>query len=331
MHWMLDTDNRYGFGQCGDGSSKNAFINTYQRGSQESVWETVPQPSCENFTFGNSNGGFLPIFMKESTYAKQWKFTSAPDADARAIQVAYWANQWATQQGKQSQISSTVAKAAEMGDYLRYAMYDKYFKLPGCTSTSCSVGSTSNHNASNYMLAWYVSWGSGLDASWAYTIGASSFHFGYQNPLAAYALSNVSALIPKSSTAKSDWATSVTRQVQFYTWLQSSEGAFAGGATNSWDGQYQSPPSGTPTFYGLAYDWQPVYHDPPSNQWFGFQAWSVERLAEYYYVSKDAKAGALLDKWRWRTPRSVVVTCSSPRPCRGRGSRVATGRRARPA
>ena len=34
-------------------------------------------------------------------YAKQWKYTNAPDADARAIQAAYWALTWAKAQGKQ--------------------------------------------------------------------------------------------------------------------------------------------------------------------------------------------------------------------------------------
>jgi hypothetical protein len=308
MHWLLDVDNKYGFGQCGDGTTKNSFINTYQRGSQESVWETIPQPSCDLFTFGNSTGGYLPLFMKETSgYAKQWKFTSAPDADARAIQAAYWANTWATEQGKQSQIAGTIANAAKLGDYLRYAMYDKYFKMPGCTSTSCAAGSTGNHNASNYLMNWYFSWGSGADGSWAYTIGASGWHEGYQNPLTAYALSNVAALTPKSATAKADWATSVTRQLEFYTWLQSSEGAFAGGANNSWNGRYDAPPASLPKFYGLTYDYQPVWHDPPSNRWFGFQAWSVERLAEYYYVTKDAKAGALLDKWvSWALANTTV-------------------------
>jgi hypothetical protein len=307
MHWLLDVDNKYGFGQCGDGTSKNTFINTYQRGPQESVWETIPQPSCDYFTYGNPQGGYLPLFIKEASPAKQWKFTSAPDADARAVQAVYWANVWATEQGKQSQISGTVANAAKMGDYLRYAMYDKYFKMPGCASTSCAGGSTSNHNASNYLLAWYYSWGSGQDGTWAYMIGASGNHVGYQNPLAAYALANVAALTPKSPTAKTDWATSTTRQIQFYTWLQSNEGAFAGGANNSWNGRYETPPSSLPKFYGLTYDFQPVWHDPPSNRWFGFQAWSVERLAEYYYVSKDAKAGALLDKWvSWALANTTV-------------------------
>jgi len=57
------------------------------------------------------------------------------------------------------------------------------------------------------------------------------------------------------------------------------------------------PPAGDPTFFGMAYDEAPVYHDPPSNTWFGFQAWSMERVAEYYYATGNAQAKALLDKW----------------------------------
>ena len=32
----------------------SAYINTYQRGPQESVWETVPQPSCDTFKLGTA-------------------------------------------------------------------------------------------------------------------------------------------------------------------------------------------------------------------------------------------------------------------------------------
>jgi hypothetical protein len=110
-------------------------------------------------------------------------------------------------------------------------------------------------------------------------------------------LSNVSALTPKSPTAKADWQASLNRQLEFYQWLQSSEGAIAGGATNSWNGNYSAPPAGTPTFYGLSYVEAPVYADPPSNQWFGMQTWSLERLAEYYYTTGDTKAKSVLDKW----------------------------------
>ncbi|GGL04930.1 cellulose 1,4-beta-cellobiosidase [Sphaerisporangium melleum] len=306
MHWLLDVDNVYGFGRCGDGTTKPAYINTYQRGPEESVFETIPQPSCDTMKFGGKNG-YLDLFTGDQSYAKQWKYTNAPDADARAIQAAYWAHTWATAQGKASQVSASVAKAAKMGDYLRYAMYDKYFKKQGCTSTSCAAGTGKDSAA--YLLSWYYAWGGATDTSagWAWRIGSSHNHMGYQNPLAAWALSNVDALKPKGATAVTDWSTSLTRQLEFYTWLQSAEGAIAGGATNSWQGHYAAPPSGSPTFYGMAYDWQPVYHDPPSNQWFGFQAWSLERVAELYDVTGNAQAKAILDKWvAWAMANTTI-------------------------
>ncbi|MGV9773516.1 glycoside hydrolase family 48 protein [Streptosporangium sp. NPDC003464] len=306
MHWLLDVDNTYGFGRCGDGTAKPAYINTYQRGPEESVFETVPQPSCDTFKHGGKNG-YLDLFTGDSSYAKQWKYTNAPDADARAVQVAYWAHTWAKEQGKESQVAASVGKAAKMGDYLRYAMYDKYFKKQGCTSTSCPAGTGKDSSA--YLLSWYYAWGGALDASagWAWRIGSSHNHSGYQNPMAAWALSSVDALKPKGATAVQDWTTSLKRQLEFYRWLQSTEGAIAGGATNSWQGHYAAPPSTLPTFYGMAYDWQPVYHDPPSNQWFGFQAWSMERVAELYYATGNADAKALLDKWvKWATDNTTV-------------------------
>jgi len=50
----------------------------------------------------------------------------------------------------------------------------------------------------------------------------------------------------------------------------------------------------------MAYDWQPVYHDPPSNNWFGMQTWTMGRVAELYYATGNETAAKLLDKWiRW--------------------------------
>ncbi len=142
----------------------------------------------------------------------------------------------------------------------------------------------------DYLLGWYYAWGgsTSTSGSWAWRIGDGAAHFGYQNPMAAWALTNVPAMAPKGATAATDWTTSLSRQMQFYQWLQSSEGAFAGGATNSWGGNYGTPPSGDSTFYGMFYTPNPVYDDPPSNNWFGMQAWSGERLAEYYYTTGDA-------------------------------------------
>ena len=306
MHWLLDVDNVYGFGECGDGTSKNVYINTFQRGPQESVWETIAQPSCETFKFGDPNkGGFLTLFTKDSAPSKQWKFTNAPDADGRAIQVTYWAWKYATEQGKASEVSDAVAKAAKMGDYLRYAMYDKYFKQLGCRSMTCP--GASGKDGSAYLNNWYYAWGAEITGAWSWRIGSSFFHQGYQIPMTAYTLSQVSAFKPKSPTAAEDWAKSLPRILEFYTWLQSNEGAIAGGATNSYKGRYEVPPSGTPTFYGMAYDPAPVYHDPPSNNWFGMQAWSLERLAEYYYVTKDATAGKILSKWvKWALSETKI-------------------------
>ncbi|MFJ2018125.1 glycoside hydrolase family 48 protein [Streptomyces nodosus] len=314
MHWIEDVDNTYGYGntpgggcEAGPTAKGPSYINTFQRGAEESVWETVPQPTCDAFKYGGTNG-YLDLFTGDSSYAKQWKFTDAPDADARAVQAAYWADVWAKSQGKGSDVSATVAKAAKMGDYLRYSMYDKYFKKIGnCTSVSCPAGT--GKDASHYLLSWYYAWGGATDSSagWAWRIGSSHTHGGYQNPLAAYALSSYADLKPKSATGSADWSTSLKRQLEFYQWLQSSEGAIAGGATNSWQGRYATPPAGTPTFYGMYYDWQPVYHDPPSNQWFGFQAWSMERVAEYYQQTGDASAKKVLDKWvKWALSKTTV-------------------------
>lgn len=313
MHWLQDVDNVYGYGNtpgdpCGGNADGPSFINTFQRGPQESVWETVPHPSCDDFSFGGENG-YLDLFTDDAQYATQWRYTNAPDADARAVQAAYWANQWAAEQGNQAQVADTVAKAAQMGDYLRYSMYDKYFKQVGeCVGpTTCPAGS--GKNSSQYLMSWYYAWGGALDASagWAWRIGSSFNHFGYQNPLAAYALSTDDALVPDSPSAGEDWGASLDRMVEFYTWLQSAEGGIAGGANNSWDGAYGQPPAGTSTFYGMWYDEDPVYHDPPSNQWFGMQAWSMQRLAEYYYESGDEAAGAVLDKWvAWVLPEVTV-------------------------
>ncbi|MEU3456132.1 glycoside hydrolase family 48 protein [Micromonospora sp. NPDC006766] len=311
MHWLLDVDNKYGYGRCGDGTTRPAYINTFQRGPQESVWETVPQPTCDTFKHGGQYG-YLDLFVKESNApAKQWKYTNAPDADARAVQAAYWALTWAKAQGKQADVAATVAKAAKMGDYLRYSLFDKYFKKIGnCVgASSCPAGS--GRDSAHYLLSWYYAWGGAYDTSqnWSWRIGSSHNHFGYQNPFAAWAMTNTPELKPQSPTAVSDWQKSFDRQLEFYTWLQSAEGGIAGGATNSWEGSYSQPPAGTATFYGMFYDVAPVYRDPPSNQWFGMQAWSMQRIAELYLQTGNTKAKALLDKWvPWAIANTTLGT-----------------------
>nr|WP_243735251.1 glycoside hydrolase family 48 protein [Paenibacillus turpanensis] len=287
MHWLLDVDNWYKFGNLLNPSHTATYVNTFQRGEQESVWEAVPHPSQDNKKFGKPNEGFMSLFTKESAApAAQWRYTNATDADARAVQVLYWAKEL----GYNNPVY--LDKAKKMGDYLRYGLYDKYFQQIGSAADGTPSPGTGK-DSSMSLLGWYTAWGGGLgengSGNWAWRIGASHVHQAYQNPVAAYALSTAEGgLIPKSPTAKEDWNASLKRQLEFYTWLLSSEGAVGGGATNSWDGAYKAYPAGVSTFYGMAYDEAPVYHDPNSNTWFGFQAWPLERVAEMYYILAES-------------------------------------------
>lgn len=289
MHWLLDVDNWYGFGSRADGVTSPSYINTFQRGKEESVFETVPQPCWDAMKFGGKNG-YLDLFTGDSNYAAQFKYTDAPDADARAIQATYWADEWAKDHGVN--LGTYDKKASKMGDYLRYSMFDKYFRKIG----SPTVAGT-GYDAATYLMSWYYAWGGGVSADWSWKIGSSHNHFGYQNPMAAWILSEDSKLKPQSQNGARDWGKSLDRQLEFYQWLQTSEGAIAGGATNSQNGRYEALPAGLSTFYGMGYDANPVYADPGSNTWFGFQAWSMQRVAELYYKTGDARAKDLLDKW----------------------------------
>ncbi|HEY4850915.1 MAG TPA: glycoside hydrolase family 48 protein [Streptosporangiaceae bacterium] len=302
--WIMDTDNRYGFGQCEDGTSTPSWINTFQRGPMESVWDTVPQPNCDTFKFGGPNG-FLDLFNNGGgSFTAQYKYTEAPDADARLVQAAYWADVYAKAQGKTTAVSATLAKAAKLGDYLRYSMFDKYFKQisANCSqvgSLACPAG-TSKANEDTFLLSWYYAWGGANSGAWSWRISGDSIHQAYQNPLAAWAMSTDPNLTPLSPTAKADWGTSLSTQLNLYQWLQSAQGAIAGGVANNWNGNYgdvSKPPAGDTTFDGMYYTPAPQYNNPPSNQWFGFQTWPMERVAEYYFTTGNTQAQSILAKW----------------------------------
>lgn len=300
MHWLIDVDNWYGFGGQG---KQPTMINTFQRGLGESVWEAIPHPSVEEFAFGAERSGYLSLFNLDSGgYSRQWRYTSAPDADARVIQAVYGLLRHRPALVQNPTFKSILAKSQKMGDFLRYATYDKYFKPIGCQSPQCppTPSQTNNHASRHDLLGWYYAWGGATASSqgqWSWRIGGSHVHFGYQNPVTALALSSENSLLSKTSSGVSAWRGSLKKQKEFYQWLQSKEGAFAGGATNSLGGSYEAAEPGRSTFYGLFYEENPVYNDPGSNTWFGWQAWSVQRLAEYQLYAKDPAVETSLDLW----------------------------------
>ena len=301
MHWLLDVDNMYGFGTAAATAPRRpSYINTFQRGPQESVWETVPQPSCDDFKYGGKNG-YLDLFVKRaSPCAKQWKYTDAPDADARADPGRLLGDDL----GRQARAGSAgrrrpSPRAAKMGDYLRYAMFDKYFKkhrlrrpaLPGrhrqrFGRTTCCPGTTPGAARPTRR------------ARWAWRIGSSSRARRLPEPAGGVRAGDARPTSSrKSPNAARDWQQSLDRQLEFYQWLQSAEGAIAGGATNSWDGRYATAAGRDADVLRHGLRRGARLPRPAVNQWFGFQAWSMERVAEYYYVTGDARAKAVLDKW----------------------------------
>ena len=302
MHWLLDVDNAYQFGEGERGNANSVYINTFQRGAQESTWETLPHPSYEL-----DDGDVMNEFVQDgdgNDNIAQWRYTNAPDADGRVAEAARMAELWSQEVGGYDQVAPVISKAAKMLDYLRYDMFDKYFKPIGCESAKdirdCNTGpGDGTYEGAHDLYAWYSSWGAPLDGEWSFLIGSSDIHFGYQEPWAAYVVSNDSlnanwlnpgdGLKGLSPEGVTQYKNSFQRQMELYAWLQSDAngtdqdgnvvpaGAFAGGVTNSVDGQYANSTYSGNRFYGMAYDDNPVYHDPGSNTWFGFQVWSGQR------------------------------------------------------
>jgi hypothetical protein len=299
MHWIIDVEGAYGFKNAELGASQLSFMNTYQRGMQESSYETIPQGAWNNWQNGGraGSGGYDPLFNQglpdypaaPYAYSKKWSYTNAPDAEMRAIQWAFHAKKFATEQNKLSSISSSQEKYIKMGDYARYNLFDKYFRKIGDNQVAGS-----GYNSCHYLINWYASWGgeiptSGL-GSWSYRIGCGESHQGYQALISAYAMATGGGgMTPMSPSAGDIWLGSVYRQIEMIRWLQSPEGPIASGVTNSYAGDYRIPDGNrnVSKFYGMSYVYSPVWHDPPSNNWVGFQYWGQGRTADLFLEVSD--------------------------------------------
>ena len=261
-------------------------------------------------------------------YAKQWKYTNAPDADARAVQAAYWALTWAKAQGKAAPSLGHRRQGRQDGrlpallDVRQVLQEDRR-----CTSAVAAPAGTGKDSAA-------------LPAVLVLRLGRRDRH--HRRLGLADRLQPQPLRLPEPAgglgavqrrrrckpqvgrPARTDWTTS----------LEPAAGVLPAGCSpprapspvarpTAGTATTRTPPAGTPTFYGMAYDGQPVYHDPPSNQWFGFQAWSMERVAEYYYATGNAEAKAVLDKWvavgASPTPRSTPTATYQIPSDAGRG------------
>jgi hypothetical protein len=312
MHWMHDTDGAYGYHNR-DGSTTGVYINSFQRGMQESTWETIVHPEIEDWAqqgVGGNAAGYLPLYAQGTpdypaapyAYSQQMRYTCAPDAEARLISATVLANKFAQEQSLS--ITAQVNLARKMGDYLRYSLRDKYFHK----------GAGIDGNGFAALISWYVSFGmqyvtSGTPA-WGFRISSSNFHQGYQAPDVAYYLATGGGgYAPSTSGAGAEWATALDRQLELMRWLQTAQGPIYGGVTNSWKGRYETPTDGRQInrFYGMYATYAPEWHDPPSNNWVGFQAWSMERVASLYHdvatktgtlnVSTRTRCAVLLHRW----------------------------------
>ncbi|MED5545702.1 MAG: glycoside hydrolase family 48 protein [Pseudomonadota bacterium] len=301
MHWIIDVEGDYGF-RNGDGATRNVFINTYERGLQESSLETITHPCWNDWENGGGPYGFEPLFTQGKQvypaapfdYGKKWSYTNAPDAEARAIQWAYWADKFAGEQGRRATINASTNMAKKMGDYLRYNLFDKYFRQIG---PNRALGGTEDdsYSSCHFLINWYAAWGgdlpaTGMEGTWSYRIGSSECHQGYQAPDAAYFMATGGGgFTPQSPSAGDIWLGSLYRQIEMIRWLQSPEGPIAGGVSNSYLAQYLTPTDGrqNATFYGMYYVYAPVWHDPPSNDWVGFQSWGQARTADLFLEVSD--------------------------------------------
>ena len=308
MHWILDVEGYYGFHNRG-GGTKNVFINTYQRGLQESSFETITQGTWNDWKNGGGPYGFEPLFTKGKQvypeapfdYGQKWSYTSAPDAEIRTIQWAFWAQKFATEQGKQAQIATSHAMARKMGDYGRYMLFDKYFRIIGDNQKGTKWTDNNSYASCHFLVNWYVSWGGEIvpandpagadrDPYYNFLVSCSECHQGYQGVIAAYALATGGGgMAPQSPGSGDAWKGSLYRQIEMIRWLQSPEGPIAGGVTNSMFDQYAAVTDGRQTarFYGMDYVYSPVWHDPVSNNWVGFQGWGQGRTADLFLEVSD--------------------------------------------
>lgn len=309
MHWLLDVDGDYGF-RNPDGTKVNVFINNFQRGPVEDGLATITHPCYDDYANGGGPYGFQPIYNREKPvypdststngFSKQYNYSMAGDADVRVIGNTFLA----LRDGEGTFPTTLSSKASKMAAYLQYTLYDKYFQpIPGFAGDGC-----------HYLLSWGCGWGVGAlvdgatQSYWGFRIGNSEIHHGYNGIDVAYAARSGAELAPTATGVPARWSISLDRQLELLRWLQTPEGAIAGGVSSNWRGRYETPTDGrqNATFYGCYYNHSPSWFAPFSNNWTGFQFWGMQRVSEVAIHAAEkgnaeesiyTRCMVLLDKW----------------------------------
>lgn len=311
MHWLYDVDGIYQFKNAAGGKTM-VPINNFQRGPVEDGWATITHPCWDDYkNGGHPTYGWQPIYNRcpplysdatsGATYSDQWNYSVAPDAESRCIQAAWIA----AAQSTGVNVATYSAKARKMADYMQYALYDKYFR---------PINGGYGGDGCHYLLSWGCGFGGGMpgtdhESYWGFRIGNSEIHFGYNCVDVAWMCQTGKDFAPSATGSAARYKTSLARQMELIRWLQSPEGPIAGGVTSNYRGIYGTPDDGrqTATFYGLYYNYSPSWHNPPSNNWSGYQVWGLERVAHLYALvagsalqaDKDiaANCAVILDRW----------------------------------
>ena len=165
-------------------------MNTFQRGPQESVWEIDPAAVlgrvqvgaantatwiCSSKLWGSRRGSGNTPTRPTPTRARSRR-CSGPRPGPTRTGAAPIGRRSHQARGADGRLAALLA--------VRQVLQDD-----GAAPTRAAPPGK-DYDSAHYLLSWYYAWGGAISKSgaWAFRIGASSAHGGYQNPLAAYVL-----------------------------------------------------------------------------------------------------------------------------------------------
>ena len=171
----------------------------------------------------------------------------------------------------------------------------------GCQSPQCPAGE--GYDGAHYLLSWYYAWG-GSHLEGGRLVLAHRLEHGPQRvPESLRRLGAGATTRPSSRCRRTAPATgprASTGSSRCTAGCSPPRGVSRAAPPTAGAAATRSSRPACPTFYKLAYVEAPVYVDPPSNNWFGFQAWSMDRVAQLYYVTGNEHAKVVLDRWvKW--------------------------------